>query len=268
MLNAILRGKARCLAADLKAGQPWRSVFRSSEDLLTAAVFERLAYLDGSTFWQVLRRAIQPDLLPPRTVAELEECTFWPRWLLSAGQEQGLVEPDIYLRFKIGDPPAYYSFIVEAKLRRRQSARQWAQEWSAYQQILEEEHHPQGETLLLAIGGLDRTPGWLPAMVKQANLMLREPDLPKLRAASIEWGGLLKAVLEACQDNHDPRSRCVLDDIVEALGLHGYRDIQLMASLSDVARPFHNISQSMDTLARWNFPEKHPAGQDYVSPSC
>ena len=85
MLSAILHGKARCLATPVELGQPWRHVFRGSEDFLTAAVFERLAYMDDAVLWRLLQRAVRPDLLPPRTIATLECFDFWPRWPLSFG---------------------------------------------------------------------------------------------------------------------------------------------------------------------------------------
>lgn len=48
MLVALTNGKAGRVGSEIKAGTSWRDVFRTSEDLLTATVFGRLAYLRGA----------------------------------------------------------------------------------------------------------------------------------------------------------------------------------------------------------------------------
>jgi orotidine-5'-phosphate decarboxylase len=95
-------------------------------------VFGRLAYLEDEVLWRIMRRTFGPSL-PDLKVAELVDISFWPRWAdaLEADQE---VEPDVFLDFKLGDPPTSVRLIVEAKLEKHpmQEARQWAREWVAY----------------------------------------------------------------------------------------------------------------------------------------
>lgn len=56
MLHAIWSGKARRLKIEglVEPAPRWRDIFHSNEDLLTATVFERLAYLSDAVFRQLI----------------------------------------------------------------------------------------------------------------------------------------------------------------------------------------------------------------------
>ena len=57
MLSAILHGKAGRVEGADDEPRSYRDLFRASEDLLTATVLERLAYLEAADFWnQALER--------------------------------------------------------------------------------------------------------------------------------------------------------------------------------------------------------------------
>jgi hypothetical protein len=105
MLSAILNGKARSVPDYLRPGDSWRNVFRMTEDLLTATVLEGLCYLEGRIFWHVLQRSLMPNILPIRTVAELDEFTLWPRWNAAVEQLGQDVELMRYFVSTLVTPP-------------------------------------------------------------------------------------------------------------------------------------------------------------------
>ncbi len=153
MLQAVISGKAgRFPVANGEESVSWRKAFRISEDLLTASVFGRLAYLDDEVLWRIMRPTFGAPL-PDLRVAELENIAFWPKWT-DAIEDDGKVEPDVFLDFKLGDPVAPVRLIVEAKLWKHPSeaARQWAREWGCIYANGDDGH----AVFLCAIGGLGR----------------------------------------------------------------------------------------------------------------
>ena len=87
MLNAVLKGKA---TRGRVGEEPvyWRELLRSSEDFVTASVFERLSYLSDETLWCVIRSAVEPpDVLAGFLAPGQLSAEFWPRWRLPDGRE-------------------------------------------------------------------------------------------------------------------------------------------------------------------------------------
>ncbi|WP_097522176.1 hypothetical protein [Sinorhizobium sp. BJ1] len=152
MLHAVAGRKAGRLQSN--DGQvSWLAAFRMSEDLLTASVFGRLAYLEGAVLWRILRRTFGSGL-PDFRVAELSDITFWPVWDDSA-ETNGTVEPDVFLDFKLGDPAISMRMIVEAKFGTypTQHANQWVRQWTAYREANGDDGN---RVVLAAIGGLGK----------------------------------------------------------------------------------------------------------------
>ena len=218
--------------------------FVRSEDILTSTVFERLAYLDGPTLWALLSATFRPRILPERKVAELEHIEFWPTWGQAKATLEKAVEPDVVLRFSVGDPPQEIVLIVECKLGGLQYPDQWAQEWIAYQA----ENASEGgasETCLLALGGLSTS---AEAMVDAFTARLHETHGITVRAAAADWHDLLKA-LGGIEVTRATDGR-VLADVRAALALHGYSQFTPMSSLGVIASGYGIKPGSMDRL-RW-----------------
>lgn len=233
MFRAIVSGKAGRLPAALTPGSPWAVVFKQSEDLLTATVFERLSYLDGSLLWAILRGTFGPAL-PPYKIAELINIEFWPRW--DDTVRHGTVEPDILLQFDVGDPARRVDLIIEAKLGGVQYAEQWHRQWSSYQAYMrkEESDAPAALVLLLAIGGLI---GGSASTVERLTqeVRARSGDATELVASAAEWSRLASVLNDLPVEN--PSAGRVIEDITEALALFGYRHLRALDSLSAVRRP-------------------------------
>jgi hypothetical protein len=219
VLVALLNGKAGTISDDVKAGSSWRNVFKSSEDLLTAAVFERLAYLRGPLLWAILREAFGTDL-PAYKVVDLIDASFWPTW---PENDEGTktVEPDVFLRFKAGDPEIRIDVIVEAKYRPGydQYADQWRRQWIAYHRYVAD---GEGATAyLLAVGGLGAHAATTMHRL-QAELLA---DGLEVKVIAGNWPKLLDAVTTAREQSESGEEGRLLEDITEAMALAGFRQV-------------------------------------------
>ncbi len=244
MLHAILKGKAGTLSANVSAGDPWRQAYRSSEDLLTATTFERLAYLDGPTLWAIFVSTFRSGTLPRRRLAELLEIEFWPLWQEAVGDLGQAVEPDVVLTLSIGDPVQRIVLIVECKAGGgQQYPDQWAQEWLAFQAETAVTEQPN-EVWLLALGGL---PEGAQCTVSRFSGDIRARWNTEIRAAAAEWTDLARALDEVTAPSR--LEARIIQDLKLALELHGYRNLRSMDGLSDEAARY-TISEASFTALR------------------
>ncbi len=236
MLQAIVSGKAGRLPAS-EDPISWRTAFRMSEDLLTASVFGRLAYLDGAILWRILRRTFGPRL-PEYRVAELHQITFWPTWIES-GETNGTVEPDVFLDFKLGDPGISVRLIVEAKLGTypTQYADQWVRQWTAYREANGDDGN---RVIMAAIGGLGRN---VEATVEKIVTEIAELG-HDIEVAAAGWDRLLTAIEEERGKPMDRPSSRILDDIVTALSLASYQHFRLLGDMPEQSRPWNPIASA------------------------
>lgn len=250
MLSAILNGKGRRLPVSLPAGASLRMAFVQSEDILTATVFERLAYLEGSVLWALLVATFKPRVLPERKVAELTGIEFWPTWW-PAGEGVGRsVEPDVVMRFSVGDPSMEIVLVVECKLGGMQYPAQWAREWIAARS--EGATDAADETYLLALGGLPATAA---VVVDAFTGHLRETAGIEVKAAAADWRDLLRALdgLDVVRQS----DRRVVSDVKGALALHGYAEHVPMADLAAMT-PILGIQQASTKPLRWSEEPSQP----------
>lgn len=98
MLKAILHGKAGRIRSEGDAPLSWRQVFRQREDLLTATIFGRFAYLSAACQQKILGFLLTPELAC--LAGKVNEIQFWPR-LKTHGinelEHRTLVEPDVWI---------------------------------------------------------------------------------------------------------------------------------------------------------------------------
>jgi hypothetical protein len=233
MLQAIINGKAGRIPLGVRPGDSWRQAFRASEDLLTASVFGRLAYLDGGVLWEILRRTFGPEALPSRRVVEIEQIKFWPTWPEAQGRLGQDVEPDVVLTLGVGDPARRVAFIVECKTGgNRQYADQWAREWIAFEaetSVVD----PPDEVWLLALGGI---PGGASATVLSFTRQIHQNHEITLRALAADWNDLSRA-LDEVELGSDVAER-LIDDIRAALELCGYRTVRPLSELVTYATQY------------------------------
>ncbi len=227
MLNAILHGKGRRLPPGVMEGESLKKLITGSEDALTSTVFERLAYLEGPVLWQILDATFQPKFLPPRSIVELIDVEFWPRWGQAKETLGQAVEPDVVLRLSAGDPAQTWVLIVECKLGGGiQSHDQWVREW-----IASPDSKKDCETWLLALGGL--LPAGPKATVSRLSENADRDYKVSLKVAAAEWQDLLRALNEVKVQSR--AGRRVVADIRQALGLYGFWKTRPMSELADIA---------------------------------
>lgn len=206
MLNAVLAGKKR--GTGLQSQQTALELAEGAEDVLTASVFERLAYLPEELLSDVLT-----DLLG-KPFGLLQSIEYWPSWYLSNGRR---VEPDVLLR------DDQQTVLVEAKRydgMRQQSARQLANELLAGWK----EECLGSHSLLLTLGGLDETR-------ESSRQQLLTDLLRQLPAGSDarftlvcrSWQQLYQALETHISPDSPAGCRRMLDDIAQCYAWHGLK---------------------------------------------
>lgn len=224
MLRALMHSKDLGVHLNATKKTSWRDIFRTSEDFLTASVFSRLSYLDAPMLWQILCEAFGREL-PRYKVVELEDIQFWPRWELST---RSFVEPDIFLRFKLGDPEVRADVLIEAKVNDTylQSSVQWREELAAYREMMAAEGDQAASLYFLAIGGLGRNySSTLNNLI--SNLAISDVDNVHILGAS--WSKLTDVIYMLSQGNVGQKR--IFSDVLEALAMCGERRILELSTL-------------------------------------
>ncbi|PRN03456.1 hypothetical protein A0O30_16630 [Pseudomonas sp. LLC-1] len=229
MLNAILAGKKRGTGLQ---GQAFDA--QGAEDVLTATIFERLAYLPNEQFCAVMSELLGENFGP------LQEVEYWPSWHLPCGTR---VEPDLVLY------DGRRTVVVEAKRFdnvRQQNATQLSAE------LLAGWHDGQLEEgcILLALGGLELQPHkaqpHLQAALQQA-LASNAGKPYKLVCQS--WTGLFQILQTHIQPAGSTSCQRLLDDISACYAWHGLRthEQRWLKDLHSAA-----ITTQPEAFAAWN----------------
>lgn len=219
MINAIFESKSGRLSREADQNIRWRDLFKESEDLVTATIFERFSYFPAEITWQLLAAAAGGRLQSYR-LAELKNIVFWPMW--SAEDRARGVEPDVFIELRLGDPARKIHVIVEAKHGGAQLAWQLAVEVRAWREAVDADELEQPDQLIiLAIGGL-------PAASKVKNLEqafeqsvsgIQEPD-DGILLAMFGWKDIARALaIHKPANDHEAR---IIGDMLQALELFGY----------------------------------------------
>ena len=219
MLNAVFSGKKR--GTGLQNQQTALELAEGAEDVLTASIFERLAYLPDELLTAVLSQLLGEPFGP------LQAIEYWPSWCLQDGSR---VEPDVLLQ------DAQRCVLIEAKRYdpvRQQSARQLANELLAgwHGEYLGD------SCILLTLGGLEN--------VNEAGRQcLLGEVLDRLPAGSATRFSLVcrswQQLYQALESQVGPDSSAgllrLLDDIAKCYAWHGLRT-HPMRWLADLQAP-------------------------------
>lgn len=208
MLSAVLNGKRR--GTGLAGKQLTLGDTDGAEDVLTATVFERLAYLPDSLFEAFLAQLLQ--LAEP--AGPLVDIQFWPSWYMAGGR----VEPDVVLH------GSERSVLVEAK-RHDHSLQQYAQQL-ARELVAGSRNDELRHPVLLTLGGL-------PEYTETATGQLSEQIDAALGDAGVDyelvcrsWHHLylaLESTLASAPADGRPGLQRLLDDISATYAWHGLR---------------------------------------------
>jgi hypothetical protein len=245
MLKALLHRKLGRAAAEQEegvqaAGGPWEGITRL-EDPLTSAVFERIAYLEPRSAWELLRGACAPaDGDAPLPEAAPEATPLWSFWpMLRVGEQGGntrYVQPDVLLSW--GD----VVLVIEAKHCTVQVAAQWIEEIRA---VRSDASFAGKRVWLVAVGGM--APGGAAGHAADVRRVLgdRAPALLVLR-----WEDLGETVRSARQRALSAGEAAILGDIAAALEEWGYRRRVSFVSLPELAHRFP-VETSPSALRAW-----------------
>jgi len=206
MLNAVLAGKKR--GTGLQGLQEALEQAEGAEDVLTASVFERLAYLPENLLSVVLSDLLGEPFGP------LQSIDYWPSWYLQDGTR---VEPDVLLQ------DAQCSLLVEAKRHdhaRQQDPQQLANELLSGWR----EGFLSAPCILLTLGGLK----YYGEAVQQQLLDELLPLLPAGSAARFRlicrsWQQLYRALEKHLPPGSPAGCLRLLDDIARCYAWHGLR---------------------------------------------
>jgi hypothetical protein len=209
MLAAVLNGKRRGTGF---AGKHLElSGLEGAEDVLTATVFERLAYLPESLLETFFDRLL--DLDDP--IGPLEDQQFWPLWALDGHS----VEPDVVFY------GGMRTLLVEAK-RYDDGLGQYAQQLARELKAGAASNFGLQRPVLLTIGGLqDYSDATVERLSQQIDAELNDVIL-EYELVCRSWHQLYLALQVAVADaNADCQSglKCLLDDIAATYEWHGLR---------------------------------------------
>lgn len=209
MLAAVLNGKRR--GTGLAGKNLVLGSLEGAEDILTATVFERLAYLPDIIFSEFIKK-----LLPSvEQIVSLEEIQFWPSWELGGHR----IEPDVVLF--CGE----INILVEAK-RDDNGLQQYASQLAKELKAGCEGNKLNDNPILLTIGGLvDYSQEIELAFCNNINIELGRTKI-KYELACRSWNDVflaLKAAIKSVDESSLFGCERLLNDIADVYEWHGLR---------------------------------------------
>lgn len=235
MLSAVLYGKRTgtgFAGAKLAIGKT-----QGAEDVLTACVFERVAYLPDNVFEKFIEYLLDGQ----DTIGSLENLTFWCKW----SHDNHKVEPDVLLTGSSGQ-----HIIIEAK-RYDSVAQQYPAQLA--RQLVASRSNGIANPILVTVGGLsdytNKTQEKLKLGVK--NELAKHGYKGDYYIYNVSWQKLYLSLEKAIDETDKPLQR-LLDDVRQAYLWHGirYKPRQWLDELS----PCHIYSINYPTAIK---AEKH-----------
>ena len=206
MLNAVFSGKKR--GTGLQSQRTAIELASGAEDVLTASVFERLAYLP-----EALLSAILSEVLGV-SFGALEVIEFWPSWYLDKDKR---VEPDLLL------DDGHYHVLVEAKRHdhvRQQLPDQLANELLAGWR----ENYLDDNCILLALGGLeDSGEVGRQRLLGEVLRLLPVDSEARFKLVCCSWQQLYQTIEAHINPKAPLGCQRLLDDIAKSYAWHGLR---------------------------------------------
>lgn len=213
MLKAIIHGKAGRISIDGKDERvSWRDMFRSREDLLTAAIFSRWAYLSSKMQKHFICSWFGVDAKTSHIFDCFQDIHFWPKFYLTDNSERSYVEPDVLIQFET------VNVLIEVKppLGGDQYFEQWRNEITGYFSWDENEDKP---LYFLAIGRVDAVnKTWY------KNIMEMKGDKKPEKINAHKWKQVAESLfIMQKNDNVMAPDRRIISDMLSALELYGVR---------------------------------------------
>lgn len=240
MLHALLRNKTG--RADLRATPFHAAALHRYEDPLTAAVFERLAYLPAELMLDLLTTAAGPPMHGrpfPAEPGPLLTLRFWPALFLAGAR----IEPDVLIAFDRA------VLVVEAKHREAHHASQWKREVRAAREAA-------AAAVFDTPGSSSAPPVWLLAVGPSPSLEAARETVADAGAAGVlhfTWVALVRVLRDLRAHPQLPAHEArLVDDVLLALSACGYRPRTRFWTLPDYRPPVHARRALQTALPRWD----------------
>jgi len=239
MLKAVIHGKAG--RVDIKGdgdNQSWRQIFKSYEDLLTAAVFTRWGYLSGESQGHLVRNWFNITDDKGHDLSLFEDIKFWPKYELDV-KGRSFVEPDVLIEFKTCD------LLIEVKPPNGgdQYLEQWRDEIAGYRSLGRKK-----DLYFLAIGRVssEQFSQWHKEIMSEGN-----PYKPTLMAG-LKWKPVAESIYELHMNGSVSRQdRRILSDMLDALELYGIRGYEHSWNDLTVKKPFSILNLEVMKISKY-----------------
>jgi hypothetical protein len=220
MLKAVVHGKAGRIEEKGKPSVSWRTLFKTYEDLMSAAVFSRFSYLSAGA----QRYLLQSWLGDSEHFSTFEDIVFWPTYQLNDYGQETDVEPDLVLSFKD------CNLIIEVKrpLGGAQDIEQWRGEIKSFLQSGEDTDKP---LYFLAIGGVSpKWTEWADILMSEftgnsSKALEHEGTLKQVSA--LNWQPVVDSIIKLekhyLENDQDAR---IINDIIEVFELYDLKTLR------------------------------------------
>lgn len=208
MLSAIIHGKAGRIDVSSKTENiSWRELYKSREDLLTAAFFSRWSYLSNNSQHILMSNWIDKK----SDFKDFKIINFWPRYNLPDKEELSYIEPDILIEFERSN------VLIEVKppLGGDQYFQQWEKEIAGYYSWADS-NNIEKPLYFLAIGRIGNVEQkWKDNVLDKKS---RKPE----QIIAIKWRPIASSIFNLLESKNIKSSDAhILTDILKALELYG-----------------------------------------------
>jgi hypothetical protein len=220
MLKAVLHGKAGRIEQEGDVSVSWRQLFKSHEDLMTAAVFGRFSYLSTEVQNYLLQHWLGCD----EDFSTFEHIEFWPTYQLNDGKQERNVEPDLVLNF------AHCNLIIEVKppAGGDQYLGQWRREIKSF---LQSEQGTDKPLYFLAIGRVSNknASDWASTLMGEFSHSSNENTDGVLsgtlkKVSALKWQPVADSVIALEKlDIANKQDVRIIKDIIEAFELYNLK---------------------------------------------
>ncbi|WP_323165512.1 F-box domain-containing protein [Pseudomonas bubulae] len=233
MLNAVISGKKR--GTGLEGNKLFLGLADGAEDVITASIFERLAYLPDDIFSATLTSLLGVSF------GAIEEIDFWPSWYFPDGRR---VEPDVVIS------DGQQSLLVEAK-RHDHSRQQYAGQLAAELQAGWHDGKLSEDCILLTLGGLTDLSHIARKKLYQEIIMALPLDNDyHFRLVCCSWQQLFCTLEDEIKKQCEPGLHRMLSDVSDCYSWHGLRTHRILW-LSAI-EPIY-LTANPNAFDQWNF---------------
>jgi len=216
MLKAVLHGKAGRVEQQDNESVSWRQLFKSHEDLMTAAVFGRFSYLSAEVQNYLLQQWLGCD----EDFSTFEHIEFWPTYQLTNDKQDCNVEPDLVLKF------SHCNLIIEVKPP--EGGNQYIDQWrNEIKSFLQSDEGTEKPLYFLAMGRVSEKDAhnWANILMTEFSSSSDETLSGTLkRISALKWQPVADSVIALEKlDIASKQDTRIIKDIIDAFELYNLK---------------------------------------------